>query len=76
MQIYTETLTNSLSVKLPQELVTLLQIEPGDTVVFQVSASHALISGLELAATDALAPGNDAFSEWASDADKEAYRTL
>ena len=76
MKIYTETLTDSLSVKLPQDLVALLEVEPGDTVVFQVTDRHAVISGLELAASDGLQPGNDAFSEWASAAGEDAFRTL
>ena len=76
MKIYTETLTDSLSVKLPQDLVTLLEIEPGDTVVFQINKSHAVISGLELATPDELSPDNDVFTEWASAADEEAYSTL
>jgi antitoxin component of MazEF toxin-antitoxin module len=48
MQIYTETLTDTLSVKLPQDLITMLEIEPGDTVIFQVKDSQARICGLEL----------------------------
>ena len=48
MQIYTETLSDAHSVKLPKDLVALLEIEPGDTVVFQLSNRHASISGLEM----------------------------
>ena len=76
MQIYTETLSDAHSVKLPKDLVALLEIEPGDTVVFQVSGSHATISGLELAMPDGLSTEKNAFSEWASAADDEAYRSL
>ena len=48
MQIYTETLTDNFSVQLPADLVALLEIEAGDTVVFQVKGSQARISGLDL----------------------------
>ena len=52
MQIYTETLTDSLSVQLPADLVALLEVEPGDTVIFQVKGNQARISGLELSEFD------------------------
>ena len=52
MQIYTETLTDSFSVQLPADLVAMLEIEAGDTVVFQMKGNHATISGLELAAME------------------------
>ena len=48
MNIYTETLRDNLSVQLPRDLVTILDIEPGDTVIFQVKGNQARISGLEL----------------------------
>lgn len=48
MNIYSETLGDNLSVKLPRDLVALLDIEPGDTVIFQVKGNQARISGLEL----------------------------
>ena len=47
MQIYTETLTDNHSVQLPADLVAMLEIEAGDTVVFQVKGSQARISGLD-----------------------------
>ncbi|RLQ21196.1 hypothetical protein DWB85_14040 [Seongchinamella sediminis] len=56
MQIYTETLTDNHSVQLPDELVALLEIEAGDTVVFQVKGNQARISGLELSGFEAPAP--------------------
>ena len=52
MDIYTETLTDNLSVQLPRDLVALLDIEPGDTVIFQVKGNQARISGLELSEFD------------------------
>lgn len=48
MNIYTETLRDNLSVQLPEDLVAILEIEPGDTVIFQVKGNQARISGLEL----------------------------
>ena len=76
MQIYTETLTDSFSVQLPADLVAMLEIEAGDTVVFQMKGNHATISGLELVTTEGQSAGGGMFSEWASDADEEACRTL
>ena len=52
MQIYTETLTDNHSVQLPPDLLAMLEIEAGDTVVFQVKGSQARISGLELSGFD------------------------
>ena len=76
MQIYTETLTDNFSVQLPADLVAMLEIEAGDTVVFQMRGNHATISGLELAAMEDQSLDGEMFSEWASAADEEAYRTL
>ena len=76
MQIYTETLSDNYSVQLPADLVALLEIEAGDTVVFQVKGNHATISGLELANTESQSSAEELFSEWASAADDEAYRRL
>lgn len=57
MNIYSETLGDNLSVKLPRDLVALLDIEPGDTVIFQVKGNQARISGLEL--SDFEQPGEE-----------------
>ena len=76
MQIYTETLTDNLDVRLPQDLIALLDIEPGDTVVFQVRGNYAAISGLELASIEPEAQKETVFSEWGSRADEGAYRSL
>ena len=61
MNIYTETLTDNLSVQLPRDLVALLDIEPGDTVIFQVKGNQARISGLELSGFDEPETGANPF---------------
>lgn len=70
----TSKLTTKSQTTIPKPVRSALRLEPGDEIVYEIVDEDRVM--LTKASLDAMDDPFATFSEWASDADREAYADL
>lgn len=69
----TSKLTSKAQTTIPQSVRTALHLKEGDEIAYHIEGNRAILTR---AATDVIEDPFSTFSEWHSDADRQAYANL